>query len=412
MLLNSLIDMGIRVFTIEKEKLLCALCAVCALFAANAFAAKVTIIPAPANSLVPDAAVDSSGALHLVFGLNHNAWYMRSDNNGASFTAPVKVNSTGTVETEMGERGPKLAVGGDGVIHVAWMDDWAAGVKVYVRYSRSLDGGKTFEARKTVSAMSGVDGATLAADGAGNVAAFWHVMADPKPSEPQATWLHTARSNDNGTTFGASEKINASGLAGIACSMCMMRARATSDGSVCLAFRNAEGNIRDFYVLKGRIAENNFTAARVNQDNWNINYCPMCGPELTFAPNGQALCAFMSENKVYWAISDTGMTTFSLHVATPSNETDEIFPTAIANRNGDALFVWQVGPMSTASTATVKWACYATDGSFSGKVGTAGTSFSGTKATAFVGSDDDFYIVTTAILPPQPPRRAGTILIR
>lgn len=42
-----------------------------------------------------------------------------------------------------------------------------------------MDGGKTFEALKTASAMSGVDGAAVTADGAGNVIAFWHVMAGP-----------------------------------------------------------------------------------------------------------------------------------------------------------------------------------------------------------------------------------------
>jgi hypothetical protein len=371
------------------------------LFASSTvFAVEVKIVPAPTNALAPDVVLDTSGVLHMVYGLNHNAWYIQSTNNGRSFTAPVCVNSTGTVETEMGERGPKLAVGSDGVIHVVWMDDWAPGVNVFVRYSRSLDGGKTFEARKTVSSMSGVDGATLAADGAGGVDAFWHVMADPKPSVPEATWLHMACSTDNGKTFGASEKVNVDNLAGIACSMCMMRARAGGDGNVCLGFRNAENNIRDFYVLKGRMSGNNFTALRVNRDNWNIDYCPMNGPELTFSPNGQAVCAFMTMNKVYWAISDVAMTTFTQHVATPANETDEIFPTAVANRKGDVLFVWQVGPMSTDSTATVKWARYAADGSFSGNAGTAGTSFSGTKATAFVGSDDNLYVVTTATPPP------------
>ena len=58
----------------------------------------------------------------------------------------------------------------------------------------------------------------------------------------------------------------------------------------------------------------------------------MCGPELTLAPDGRALCAFMSEHKVYWAISDAQRQKFQLHVATPKNEKDEIYPAAVANR--------------------------------------------------------------------------------
>jgi len=358
--------------------------------------AAVQVLRTPAGSLVPDAAVDNRGTLHVVYGLNHNAYYIQSTNNGATFTSPVKVNSTGSVETEMGERGPKLAVGKDGVIHVVWEDDWAPGVQTFVRYSRSLDSGKSFESRKTVSSISGVDGVTMTADGLGNVVAFWHVMADPTPVEPQATWLFLARSTNNGANFGTSERVNITNLPGVACSMCMTRARIGMDGTLYLAFRSAAGNIRDFYLLKGTASENQFTAIRVNGDNWNIDYCPMVGPELTFDPYGQALCSFMTSNRVYWAVAAPPINDFHLHASTPSAENNEIFPTAAANQHRETLFLWQVGPMSTSDTATVKWALYDIDGTPTGRQGVIGTSSSGTKATVVVGSDGNFYIITTA----------------
>lgn len=356
----------------------------------------VNVVPARAQCLVPDVIVDAQGVLHMVYGLEHHAYYVRSTDHGGTFTARVKVDSAGLVETKMGERGPKLAVGGDGTIHVVWMDEWAPGVKTFVRYSRSLDGGKSFEALKTLSSMSGVDGATLTADGQGNILAFWHVMAAPKPLVKEATWLHMTRSSNNGAAFGPTEKVTIINLSGLACAMCMMRARTGADGCVYLAFRSAESSIRDFYVLKGRPTENHFTALRVNEDNWNIDFCPMCGPELTFAPNGQSLCAFMTRNRVYWAISNADMSGYRLHVGTPTSEEDERYPSAVANRKGDMLLVWQVGPMAVKGTAIVKWARYDKDGQPTGEAGIAGESFAGTKATAFVGQDDNFYVVTTA----------------
>jgi hypothetical protein len=282
------------------------------------------------------------------------------------------------------------------VIHVVWVDCWSPGVKTYVRYARSRDGGKTFEPLKAVSSMAGVDGVTMAADGSGNVLAFWHVAQPPQKDIPQATWLHMARSQDNGATFQPDERLKATNHSGLACSMCMMRARIGGDGNAYLVFRSAENNIRDFYVLKGPKAENKFTALRVNEDNWELKTCPMCGPELTVGPDGRLLCGFMSRHKVYWSASDRGVTGFKLHVATPAGENDEIYPTAVANVRGQTLFVWQVGPMSTTGQATVKWAFYEADGKFTGRQGVVGTTTSGTKATAFVGSDDKFYIVTTA----------------
>ena len=211
-----------------------------------------------------------------------------------------------------------------------------------------------------------------------------------------ATWLHMARSTDNGAAWSKDTHVKINNLSEVACSMCMTQPRIATDGSVLLAFRSAVSNIRDFYVLKGEVGENNFTAVRVNNDNWLLKSCPMCGPSLTLDPAGRVLCAFMTGHKVYWAVADPKVSGFNLHVPTPANEKYEIYPTAVANRRGDVLLIWQVGPMSISDTATVKWARYTIDGKFTGQQGTVGKTTSGTKPTAFVGSNDRFFIVTTA----------------
>jgi len=279
---------------------------------------------------------------------------------------------------------------------VVWMDHWSTGVYVYARYTRSTNGGASFETLKSVSATYGVDGVSVAADGNGHVNVFWHTMVPVQSTIPQATWLHTVRSANNGVSFSADTNVVITNLSALACSMCMTRARFAADGSVNVVFRSAENNIRDFYVLKGNATSNNFTAIRVNTDNWYIDYCPMVGPELEPCKGDKQLCAFMSGGHVYWAVSDSGLTAFSLHVATPLNEADELFPTAVENNAGQVLFVWQVGPMSVTDSATVKWALYNINGTYAGQQGTVGRTFSGTKTTAYVGTDNNFYIVTTA----------------
>jgi hypothetical protein len=355
-----------------------------------------TVIQAPKGCFVPDVLMDAKGVLHMVYALNHHAWYVRSSDNGATFTSPVKVNTEGQVTFTMGERGPKLALGVDGAIHVAWQDLWSPGAKVFARHSRSRDGGMTFEPPKAVASNPGADGVSIAADDKGNVLVFWHAAYPPQKEVPQATWLYLARSQDGGATFLPDEHVKVTNQSELACSMCMTRARIGPDGKVYLAFRGAEKSIRDFYMLRGLATENKFTAIRVNEDQWETPFCPMCGPELTFATDGRALCAFMTRHKVYWSVSDTELSKFQSHVATPSNEKDEIYPTVVANRRGDCLFVWQVGPMSTTGRATVKWAIYRRGGKITGQQGTLGTTTSGTKPTAFVDTNDEFRIVTTA----------------
>jgi hypothetical protein len=359
----------------------------------NKIVSTVNIIGAPAGSIAPDVVMDAGGVLHEVYAANNNAYYIRSYDNGASYTAPVQINTSIQVEFNMGERGPRLSVGFDGVIHVAWMDKWSVGVHTYARYARSTDGGLTFSPPVAVSATWGIDGVSVAADGNGHVLVFWHTNVPAQSTIPEATWLHVAASQNNGASFGADTNVVITNLSALACSMCMTRARFGAGSNVYVAFRSAENNIRDFYVLKGNGTNNNYTAIRVNTDNWNINFCPMVGPELEVASGGRQVCAFMYNYNCYWAVSDSATTAFSLHVATPASEVDERYPTAIANNVGKVLFVWQVGPLSTIDSATVKWALYNIDGTYTGQQGTVGRTSSGTKATAFVGTDDNFYIV-------------------
>ena len=353
------------------------------------------MVSAPINSFVPDVLRDASGTVHMVY-----AWTRTPSTSSRTMRVnPGRSRCESIPKARSSSRwasGPKLARGSDGALHVVWTDCWSPGIQTLVRYARSWDGGKSFGPRQTLSSTSGNDGITVAADRAGHVIAFWHVMNPPQKEVPQATWLRHGAVYDGGVSWRHDEPMQISNLSALACSMCLMRARCGDDGRVYVAFRSAEGNLRDFFVLASPVTENAFTAVRVNQDNWKIKTCPMCGPELTIAPDGRQICAFMSRHRVFWAESDARVSAFQGHAETPSPEDDEIYPTAVANRAGDVLLVWQVGPMSTTGTATVKWAIYDRDGKWVGRKGTIGQTTSGTKATAFVDGADSFRIVTTA----------------
>lgn len=357
--------------------------------------AEVKIVNLPEGALVPDVLVDKGRIVHVVYGLGENAYYVRSADNGRTFSEPLRVNPAGSsVEFAMGERGPKLALGANDSVQVVWVDRWSAGSKVYVRHARTLNG-KTFEASQQVSAMAGVDGATVAADGLGNVLVFWHVAEPVQEETPQAHYIYMSSSTNDGRTFSEGKRVEAGEWPELACSMCMMRARIV-DGQVYLALRVADNNIRDLCVMRSPVGENRFSALRVNEDHWKIETSPMNGPELTVAPDGTLIAAFMSKRKAYWAAAERPYNRFRFHIQTPANEEEEIYPGAFANADAKVLFVWQVGPMSTTGKATVKYALYTQDGKRIGDEVTVGTTTSGTKATAFVGSDDNFHIVTTA----------------
>jgi hypothetical protein len=101
---------------------------------------------------------------------------------------------------------------------------------------------------------------------------------------------------------------------------------------------------------------------------------------------GQVLISWMSRDKTYWSVSDPGARRFARGVATPDRAGREALSVAVSNRKGEVLFVWLSGKR-------VAWALYRMDGKFTGKQGVAGEQASDDKPTAFVGADDNFYIV-------------------
>src|SRR5262245_53351265 len=102
---------------------------------------------------------------------------------------------------------------------------------------------------------------------------------------------------------------------------------------------------------------------------------------------GRVLVSWMSRHKAYWALSDDGGKHFGPPVATPEGgKQKEAFPVAVANRKGQVLLVWKDG-------AQVSWALYTQEGKAAGVRGRAGSLPGPNKPTAFVGADDQFYVV-------------------
>jgi len=91
-------------------------------------------------------------------------WLARSDDRGAGFAAPRRIAGNDGAPA----RGPTLAVGNDGAVHLAWAvgEDRTAGI----RYTRSDDGGTSFGVPEVVGSGNGRgDAPDLLIDDAGGV---------------------------------------------------------------------------------------------------------------------------------------------------------------------------------------------------------------------------------------------------
>jgi hypothetical protein len=162
------------------------------------------ITPHKGGAFAPRVALDSAEAVNIVWGDTQDnlgtVVFVRSTDQGASFTAPVDVSRSSGVAFD-----PEIAVDSSDGINVAWQD--TAPGKSVIMFSRSTDGGETFSDPKQVSTGTGAaTEAAIATDSAGRLSVVW---VDDSTGSSEAFY---SRSTDNGQTF--SEPFNVSRFPG------------------------------------------------------------------------------------------------------------------------------------------------------------------------------------------------------
>jgi hypothetical protein len=265
----------------------------------SAFADDTVILRrVPNDGMKPSASLDEAGVLHLVyFGgkpQEGDAFYVTSRDGGATFSAPLRVNSqAGSVLGATGIRGPKLALGGNGRVHVAWNGSTAATPKgplnpampadspfngTPLLYARLSDDGKSFEAQRNVMqhtcALDG--GSDLAADRDGRVFIVFHAQLPGAKSEAErAVWVAT--STDDGRTFG--KERNALPEPTGVCACCALATSTDADGTLAILYRGATKSVqRGMHLLVSRDHAETFTHKQL--DEWKVATCPMSSAAL------------------------------------------------------------------------------------------------------------------------------------
>jgi hypothetical protein len=208
----------------------------------------VTRLRVPNGGIQPQALIDPTGTLHLIYfkGEKANAGdllYVRRDTGKEGFSKPIRINSRPNTACAMGSvRGGQIALGKGGRLHVVWNG-------IGTDYARLNDSGTAFEEQRNLMRKTYVPdgGGTVAADDAGNVYVVWHgQLKGDKGEDKRKVWL--ARSADDGKTFSMEAPVwtKPTGV----CPCCSTRAFADRKGSVYLLYRSATAAVnRDIYVL-------------------------------------------------------------------------------------------------------------------------------------------------------------------
>ncbi|MEO7409384.1 MAG: sialidase family protein [Vicinamibacterales bacterium] len=322
----------------------------------------------------PELALAPDGAIHMVYLSGDqgaaDVFHVRSSDGGLTFSTPVRVNSqegsaiaTGTI------RGPHIAAGRDGRVHVAWNGSDRALPRAPVNlltkrpgtpmlYSRSNAAGTGFEPqRNLVTRTTTLDGGgSIAADSRGGVYVVWHgqPIDGLGGEERRRVWI--ARSADAGATFERETAVSPEETG--VCGCCALRLLVSADNHLHLLYRSATQQIhRDVYSLISRDRGTTFTASALHP--WEINACPMTSTSIAQSGTG-IVRAWETAGNVYF----TGVGPWNQPQSPPSESTKPLqrkHPRLAVNRQGMTLLVWTDGT-AWMRGGSVAWQLYGPDG--------------------------------------------------
>jgi hypothetical protein len=297
----------------------------------------------PAGGIQPQVATDERAVIHLIYfrgdPSHGDAFYARSQDDGRSFSAPIRVNSVaGSVMATGTVRGAQIAVGRGGRVHVAWNSSTPTSPGATpMYYTRLTDTGTAFEPQRNVMRDGyNIDGGgAVAADRLGHVYVVWHANAPGERDEgTRRLWI--ARSQDDGRTFEHERPIFDDPTG--ACGCCGIGAIAASTGSLFVLFRSAFEIVhRDMYLLTSRDNGGSFAGRKV--DLWNVGACVMSTQTFSEGRAG-VYTAWETEGQVYLARVDAATGGVAQKTPAPGADRTRKHPAVAINGNGDVLLAW------------------------------------------------------------------------
>jgi hypothetical protein len=235
------------------------------------------------------AAFDATGTVWAVHKVSGHLAVSRSTDAGRTWGNPVLVTPAPEATDTGGDARPKLAVGPQGQVYVTWTRPLAKPYTGEVRFSRSLDGGRTFSVpvvvhRDRQEITHRFD--ALAVNARGQVFVAWidkrDQVAAGKAGGYRGAAVYFAVSDDAGATFRGDFK-----AADHCCECCRLALQPDAEGGVVALWRHVFApNVRDHALVLLRPDGTAGPLRRVTFDDWRIDVCPHHGPALGLGADG------------------------------------------------------------------------------------------------------------------------------
>lgn len=263
-------------------------------------------------------AADEKGVLWLARMRDGHIQVSYSEDGGKHFSDEVIVNPQPEAILAENQSRPKIMVR-NGVIAVTWVKALSKVFSSDVRFSRSVDGGKTFSAPVTLNddhEETSHAFSTLTLDDKGRITVVWfdgrvRDAAVKSGREYNGSTVYYAVSEDGGATFSANRK-----LADHACECCRISMTLGLNDTPFVFWRHIfDGSMRDFALAR---MGDHPKVVRASEEGWDINACPHHGGDIAADTTGDVHLAWFTGNPqhpglFYRRIDGEKMTTTTPH---------------------------------------------------------------------------------------------------
>lgn len=233
----------------------------------------------------PSAWFTSDGRLWVVFAYQRHAYVVVSDDKGLQFSSPVRVNAIPENIEVNGENRPKIVVDENGgAVYISWTQKTEGQHTGDIRFTRSLDGGKTFESVRTVNddrLLTSHRFESLFLAESGHLYITWLdkrelEFAARRGEDYTGSGVFYTVSTDQGASFAPNRKI-----ADHSCECCRIAVAPYGHDGMSLMWRHVfDDTTRDHAIASVTPQGVKQTLSRASVDDWQINACPHHGPSM------------------------------------------------------------------------------------------------------------------------------------
>lgn len=311
----------------------------------------------------PNVISDNRGGFDAVYirrtGDKRDVYFQHAAATGG-FLAPVRVNDIPGDAAVRNENPPKIAVGPNNEIYVTWANErerW----KGNIRFSRSLDGGKTFSPAvylntDTSGSLIGRGFETIAVDAKGRVYIAWIDQRNKKSEDHAVAEIWMTESSDQGKTFSRDHKI----LSNV-CECCRLTLAFDAEGRMFISYRYVPPSgpmLRDIAVSRSEDGGKTFQTTVVSHDGWELEGCPTNGASMSIDDAGRVTVVWFTAGGEKPRVSIASSSDHGASFGTPAlldpAQKQAKHGDAVAIGNGAVLAAWD----DVDNSSLVRWGVY------------------------------------------------------